>query len=76
MSDTRKNCILQAYKKLDKTGDGVLTVEDLRGVYNVKSNPKYLNGEASEEDLLAKFLNNFETSGVQDAQVHSSKQML
>ena len=40
-----------------------------KGVYNVKSNPKYLNGEMTEEELLAKFLNNFETIGVQDAQV-------
>ena len=30
MSTTRKNVILEAYKKLDKTGDGVLTVADLK----------------------------------------------
>lgn len=30
MSQTRKNVILEAYKKLDKTGDGTLTVEDLK----------------------------------------------
>ena len=30
MSQTRKNVILEAYKKLDKSGDGMLTVEDLK----------------------------------------------
>lgn len=44
-----------------------------KGVYNVKSNPKYLNGELTEDQLLAKFLNNFETNGVQNAEVSCSK---
>ena len=30
MSQTRKNVILEAYKKLDKTGDGLLTIDDLK----------------------------------------------
>ena len=30
ISTTRKNVILEAYKKLDKTGDGVLTIDDLK----------------------------------------------
>ena len=38
--------------------------QDLRGVYDVKNHPKYLNGEATEEDLYTKFLQNFETNGL------------
>ena len=30
ISQARKNVILEAYKKLDKTGDGVLTIDDLK----------------------------------------------
>ena len=36
MSKSRENLIRQAFQKLDKTGDGFVTVEDLKGVYNVK----------------------------------------
>ena len=39
--------------------------QDLRGVYDVKNHPKYLNGEATEEQLYTKFLQNFETSGLE-----------
>ena len=38
--------------------------QDLRGVYDVKNHPKYLNGEATEEDLYIKFLQKFETNGL------------
>ena len=40
-----------------------------QGVYNVKRNPRYLNGEATEEEILSKFLNNFETTGIKDGMV-------
>merc|ERR1719232_1720276 len=54
----------ETFAKLDKTGDGVVTIDDLRGVYDVKNHPKYLNGEATEEELYRKFLGNFETNGL------------
>jgi len=34
MSEARKSLVLQAFKKIDKTGDGVLQLEDIKGVYN------------------------------------------
>ena len=38
----------------------------MQRVYNVKRNPKYLNGDCTEEEILTKFLGTFETYGVQD----------
>ena len=36
MSDARKRVIGEAFNKLDKTGDGFITIDDVRGVYDVK----------------------------------------
>ncbi|KAJ8026389.1 Calcyphosin-like protein [Holothuria leucospilota] len=65
MSKARKDVILKAFRKLDKTGDGVITIEDLKGVYNVKNHPKYLNGEMTEEQVFTKFLESFEAGSDQ-----------
>ena len=40
MSDSRRAIVEQAFRKLDKTGDGVITVEDIRGVYSVTAHPR------------------------------------
>ena len=36
MSDARKRVIGEAFAKLDKSGDGFVTIDDLTGVYDVK----------------------------------------
>ena len=35
MSQSRKDIIMKAFKKMDKTGDGEITVEDLQGLVHV-----------------------------------------
>uniref|UniRef100_A0A646QDA1 Calcyphosin n=1 Tax=Hemiscolopendra marginata TaxID=943146 RepID=A0A646QDA1_9MYRI len=60
MTPNRKKLVMEAYAKLDKTGDGQVTIEDLKNVYSVRHHPQFLNGEMTEDQLLTKFLANFE----------------
>ena len=62
MNQKRRALILQAFNKLDRTKDGELTVEDLKGVYNVKHHPKYQNGEWTEDQCLREFLDSFDSA--------------
>lgn len=64
---------MQAFRKLDKTGDGVITIEDLRGVYNAKCHPKYQNGEWSEDQVFRTFLDNFDSPYDKDGKVKQKK---
>ncbi|GIY85043.1 crustacean calcium-binding protein 23 [Caerostris extrusa] len=56
-------------RKRTKTGDGKITSEDLKGIYSVQRHPEYLNGQATEKQLLSRFLKNFEENGVVDGVV-------
>lgn len=64
---------MQAFRKLDKTGDGVITIEDLRGVYNAKCHPKYQNGEWSEDQVFKTFLDSFDSPYDKDGTVTGAR---
>ena len=62
---------MKAFKKLDRTGDGIVTVEDLKGVYNARKHPKYINGDWTEEQVFKDFLKSFDSPNDPDGKVAS-----
>ncbi|CAN8219839.1 unnamed protein product [Coccothraustes coccothraustes] len=75
MSNARKEIVMQAFQKLDRTGDGVITTEDLRGMYNAKYHPKYLNGDWTEDQVFTAFLDNFDSPHDKDGKVTTEEFM-
>ena len=59
MSKHRMELVHMAFAKLDKSGDGQVTVDDLKGIYSGKKHKKYLSGEMTEEQIFEEWLNNF-----------------
>lgn len=72
MNDTRRKLVDMAFDKLDKTGDGIVTLEDLKGVYSVTKHPKFQSGEMDEEQILATILKKFENNTSVDGKVRLS----
>lgn len=69
MSAARQNLISEAFRKMDRTGDGVITIEDLKGFYYAQKHPKYLNGEMTEDQVFRMFLKNFDCPNNPDGKV-------
>ncbi|XP_065178101.1 calcyphosin-like protein [Sycon ciliatum] len=75
MSEARRSLVVRAFAKLDKTGDGVVTVEDLRGVYNARKHPKYQNGEWDEDQVFISFLKSYDSPDDPDGRVEREEFM-
>ncbi|KAA3682084.1 uncharacterized protein DEA37_0004230 [Paragonimus westermani] len=48
-------------------------VDDLRGVYNCKKHPKYLNGEKTEDEIFIEFLRTFQPEDSADDTVQKDE---
>ncbi|KPJ21247.1 Calcyphosin-like protein [Papilio machaon] len=70
MSESRRAIVERAFNKLDKTGDGVLSVNDIRRVYSMEAHPRYMSGEETADVVMTRFLANFEPDGDRDGTVH------
>ena len=60
MNMARKKIVAQAFKKLDKDGNGWIDLDDVKGVYKANKHPDVLSGKKTEEQILQEFLSTFE----------------
>lgn len=57
LSERRRNMVNKAFDIMDRDGSGVLTIEDLRGIFNGSKHPDVLAGRITEDQALEEFLN-------------------
>ena len=62
MNIARKKIVSQAFKKLDKDGNGWIDINDVRGVYKADKHPDVKSGKKTEDQILQEFLETFETA--------------
>jgi Ca2+-binding EF-hand superfamily protein len=53
----------KAFATLDRDGSGIITVSDIRNIYDVSSNPDFLEGRLTKDQILENFLNQFDGAG-------------
>lgn len=72
LNDRRRAIVEKAFAAMDRDGSGVVTVDDISGVYDASKHPDVIEGKATEEDILVDFLSSFEgaaSSGAGDGRV-------
>jgi len=68
LTERRKAMVCKAFAMLDKSNDGVISIADVAGIYDVSMNPEFLEGRKSRDEILSDFLSNFEgRSNIQGA---------
>ena len=58
-NEARQKIIDKAFQKFDKSGNGLINIRDLKGVFNANSHPKVKLGEITEDQVFDHFLRNF-----------------
>jgi Ca2+-binding EF-hand superfamily protein len=59
----------QAFRVLDKKNAGVVTPEDIMGVYDSSKHPDVLSGKRTPQEVLREFLDTFDVGGEVDGKV-------
>jgi hypothetical protein len=61
MNQRRKKLALQAFDKLDSDKSGVIEINEIKYLYNVKNHPDVKSGKKTEDEVYGEFLETFET---------------
>ena len=60
MGPGRAALVKRAFQIVDKNGNGVIEVDDIKASYNAKKHPDVLQGKRTEDSVLIEFLETFE----------------
>ena len=52
MNDRRRALVELAYSKFDRDGNGIVNIEDLKGLYNARQHPDVKSGRKTEEEVF------------------------
>lgn len=69
LNEIRLSLISQAFNKMDKSGDAIISYQDIKGIYNARRHPQVLSGEKTERQVVIKFLNTFESESFESPDV-------
>eukprot|EP00831_Metopus_contortus_P080861 TRINITY_DN836_c0_g1_i2.p1 TRINITY_DN836_c0_g1~~TRINITY_DN836_c0_g1_i2.p1 ORF type:complete len:464 (+),score=102.69 TRINITY_DN836_c0_g1_i2:203-1594(+) len=61
LNDRRRSAVYEAFRKLDVTGDGKVTLDDIEQLYKVESHPKFISGQKTKKEILEEFLGQWDT---------------
>jgi len=60
MNNNRKALVRRAFEKIDRNGNGIIELDDIKGTYNAKFHPDVKSGKKTEDEVLSEFLDTFE----------------
>jgi len=60
LNERRQELVFMAFKVLDKSGDGIVDVQDLVGRYDASKHPDVLNGTKTKLEVLREFMDVFD----------------
>jgi len=60
MNERRRNMVIKTFAMLDKTGDGRITIEDVKDIYDVSGSPDFTESRLTKEQIVSNFINSFE----------------
>ena len=61
LNSRRREMVHMAYNVLDKTGDGLVTIDDIMEAYDPTYHPDFQSGRKSKEEVLREFMTVWET---------------
>lgn len=60
MNAFRQNLVERAFKTMDVSGDGVISVEEFQAKYSTADHPDVRQGKKTEKEVLVEFMETFQ----------------